>query len=365
MPHSTISMLDFEDKLNRYGPTAARTVSTERIRLPTKTIDAHAHVFIPAAAEYVAPHFSLAKDSFFVQIPEKTKETNLGQNRDRRIALTDSKDRIRILDTQGIDLQVLAPQPPQSYYEIAPEHTRKAARLVNDGIAAVVAEFPTRLAGVGTVPLNDPDAAVIELKRLTLELGFKGVQVLTNVNGIELTHPQLDPFWAAAHELGCVVMIHPYGSTSMGRFGDYYLANSLGNPLDTAIALHHIILSGLLDRYPHLKIFAVHGGGYLPAYSGRLDHAWGARRDAQGAIPRRPSDYLRQIYFDSLVFTPHQLEYLVKVYGADHVLMGTDYPFDMAEYYPIELVTSVESFTDEQRAAVAGGAAAKLFGFAD
>ena len=194
-------MTDFGDKLNRYGPSAARDVSTKPIRLPSRTIDAHAHVFIPAAADYVAPHFTLAKDSFFVQVPEQTKQTNLAQNRDRRIALTDVGDRLAILDTQGIDLQILAPQPPQSYYEIAPEHTRKSAQMVNDGIAAVVAQAPSRLAGVGTVPLNDPAAAVVELKRLSRDLGFKGVQVLTNVNGQELSHPELDPFWAAAHEL--------------------------------------------------------------------------------------------------------------------------------------------------------------------
>ena len=136
----------------------------------------------------------------------------------------------------------------------------------------------------------------------------------------------------------------------------------IGNPLDTTIALHYLIFDGVLERHPTLKILAVHGGGYLPAYSGRIDHAWGARSDAHGDLPHPPTSYLKKIYFDTVVFTPHQLAELVRLYGADHVIMGTDYPFDMADYDPIGHVASTDGFDAATIAAIAGGNARKLLG---
>jgi len=164
-----------------------------------------------------------------------------------------------------------------------------------------------------------------------------------------------------AEALGAVVMIHPNGFTEGRRLQNYYFSNVIGNPLETTIGLHYLIFDGILERYPDLKVFAVHGGGYLPAYSGRIDHAWGARKDSRGALPKPPTEYLRKIYFDNVVFTPHQLEYLVKVYGADKIVMGTDYPYDMADYDPVEHILSVPSFSQEEVAQIAGGTALKLF----
>jgi aminocarboxymuconate-semialdehyde decarboxylase len=188
------------------------------------------------------------------------------------------------------------------------------------------------------------------------------VQILGNVNGVEISDPIYEPFWKMAADLDAVVMIHPDGFSAGERLSGYYFPNMIGIPLDTAVALHYIIFNGLLERYPDLKIFSVHGGGYAAAYSGRMDHAWGARKDAYGSLPKAPTEYLRKVYFDGLVFTPHQLDYLIALYGADHILMGTDYPFDMGEYFPIEHLMTTRSLSKEQRAAVAGGTAAKLFG---
>jgi aminocarboxymuconate-semialdehyde decarboxylase len=128
------------------------------------------------------------------------------------------------------------------------------------------------------------------------------------------------------------------------------------------VALHYLIFDGVLERYPALKILAVHGGGFLPSYAGRIDHAWGARSDVRGTLPKPPTHYLRKVYFDTIVFTPHQLEYLVKLYGAEKILMGTDFPYDMAESDPVGHVCSVESFDDATRAAICGGNAARLLG---
>jgi aminocarboxymuconate-semialdehyde decarboxylase len=233
--------------------------------------------------------------------------------------------------------------------------------MVNEGIAGFVAKRPDRFAGLGTVAMQDPAEAVKELDYCMTKLGFKGVEVLTNVHGAELAAPQFAPFWKRAEELGALVMIHPNGFTHGDRFHDYYFSNVIGNPLETTIALHHLIFSGTLERMPDLKILAVHGGGYLPSYSGRIDHAWGARKDSHADLPKPPTHYLRKVYFDNVVFTPHQLEYLVKVYGADKIVMGTDYPYDMCDYDPVEHVISA-GLSAEDTAKVAGGTAARLLG---
>src|SRR5918911_5084234 len=192
-------------------------------------------------------------------------------------------------------------------------------------------------------------------------LGFKGVQVLTNVAGKELSDPEFAPFWAKAEALGALVVIHPNGFTEGQRLSRFYFNNVLGNPLDTTLALHYLIFDGVLERHPRLKILAVHGGGYLGAYWGRIDHAWGARSDAHGQLPKPPTSYLQKIYFDTVVFTPEQLRALVGTFGADRILMGTDYPFDMMDSDPIGHVVSAE-FDEVTTAALAGGNARRLLG---
>jgi aminocarboxymuconate-semialdehyde decarboxylase len=362
MAYSVFDTVDRGSNVNRYGPTAARKVSTKPIRLPTTTVDTHAHVLIPEAHSYIAPHYNLGDIPFARFSSEQTRQIQAQQDRDRAVALADVADRIAVLDAQNIDIQVAAPVPNQCYYMARGEHAAKVSRLVNDGMAAWVSKKPDRLAGLGTAPLQEPDLAASELEYAVKTLGLKGVQILTNVEGEEITAKRFEPFWKKAAELGAVVMLHPMGFTDAQRFKDHYFTNVIGNPLDTTVALHYIIFSGLLERYPNLKIFAVHGGGFLPAYSGRIDHAWGARVDAKGDLPKPPSEYLRKMYFDTTVFTNSQLEYLVREFGADHIMLGTDYPYDMAEYFPVEHIVSTKNLSDKEKAAVAGETAVKLFG---
>jgi aminocarboxymuconate-semialdehyde decarboxylase len=234
--------------------------------------------------------------------------------------------------------------------------------MVNDGLAEYVARKPDRFVAFGTVPLTHGGEAANELERCVKSLGMKGVEILTNVAGKELSEPDFGPFWAKAEQLDALVIIHPNGFTHADRFKRFYFNNVIGNPLETTIALHYLIFDGVLERHPNLKILAVHGGGYLPAYSGRIDHAWGARSDSHGALPQPPTTYLKKLYVDTVVFTPHQLAELVRLFGADHVIMGTDYPFDMAEYDPIGHVTAVNELDQSTVAAIAGGNARKLLG---
>lgn len=356
-----IAMPERGDRHNRYGPTAARPRPASPRRLKSRTVDIHAHVGVPEAAAFVAPHLDVTDIAMVRHSNADTRAINQLQDQDLKLALTDIDDRMRVLDAMGIDFQVVAPPPFQCYYSVALEHAVPATRMVNDGVGTFVARRPDRLAGLGVVPLQDTGEAVRELERCMNDLGFKGVQILTNVNGEELSAPRLAPFWERAQALGALVMIHPNGFTEGQRFRDFYFSNVIGNPLETTIALHHLIFSGTLERFPDLKLLAVHGGGFLPAYSGRIDHAWGARRDSHADLPHPPTHYLRKIYFDNVVFTPHQLEYLVKVYGADRIVMGTDYPYDMADYDPVEHVLSA-GLSEEETAKVAGGTATRLLG---
>jgi aminocarboxymuconate-semialdehyde decarboxylase len=349
---------------NRYDLSAARAHGRpgREIRPRSLTVDIHSHVLVPAAAAFVGPHQT--SDPRTAVYSEDTRILSRQQDEDRTPNLVDLALRMRDFDGMGVDAQVISPAPMQCYYSVPAEVGIEAARLVNDGVATIAARMPDRVpAAMGSVPLQAGGAAAAaELEHAVTRLGLKGVEVLAHVGDLELSDPSFEPFWASAEALGAVVFIHPSGFTEPRRFGRFYFSNVIGNPLDTTMALHHLIFDGVLERYPGLKIIASHGGGYLPAYSGRIDHAWGARSDAHGALPKPPTFYLKKIYFDTIVFTPDQLEALVKLFGVDKILLGTDYPYDMGEYDPIGHIASVASFSEADRAAIAGGNAKALFG---
>ena len=346
---------------NRFGPTAARTHGRpgRTVRPASLTIDVHSHVAVPEAAKFVKPHLDLASIPLVNFATPDTRALNQRQDADRASRMTEYDERLRDLDEMGVDLQVVKPPPAQCYYTVPIEIADKASRMVNDGLAEYVSRHPDRFIAFGTVPLQDATAASAELERCIRTLGFKGVQILTNVAGRELSDASLAPFWAKAEELDALVVLHPNGFTQAERLSRYYFNNVIGNPLDTSIALHYLIFDGVLERHPNLKILAVHGGGYLAAYSGQIDHAWGARSDCRGTLPKPPTSYLKNVYVDAVVFTPHQLRYLAEVFGADKILMGTDYPYDMAESDPIAHLASAGLDTAVV-AAIAGGNVRRL-----
>lgn len=349
---------------NKYEATAARKHGKpgREVRPKSTTIDIHSHVAIPQAGAFVKPHLDMERIPLFHFADDHTRAVNQKQEEDIRARITGTDERLRDLDAMGIDFQLIMPPPNQCFYTLPLDISAQASRMVNDGLAEYVARTPDRFVALGTVPLMDGVEAAKELERCMTSLNMKGVEILTNVDGSELSDPAYAPFWKKAEELGALVLIHPNGFTEAKRFSRFYFNNVLGNPLETTIALHYLIFDGVLERHPKLKIFAVHGGGYLPAYSGRIDHAWGARSDCHGTLPKPPTSYLKQIYVDTVVFTPHQLAELVRLFGADHVIMGTDYPFDMAEFDPIGHVASVEGFDASTIAAIAGGNAKRLLG---
>ena len=351
------------DKRNRYGRTAARIHHADgRARRPsTTTIDIHAHIIVPQAAAHAQPHVNMAKIPLAHFADTQTREINALQDKDRASIFTTLDQRLKDLDQMGIDIQVIAPIPGQCYFSIDPKIAEVAHKLANEGVAEYVSRKPDRFVGLGVVTLQEPELAVKELDYV-MSLGLKGVQIITNVDGQELSDPKFRPFFAKAEQLGAFIMMHPNGFTHGDRFTHFYFNNVIGNPLDTTLALHNLIFSGTLARFPDLKLMAVHGGGYLPAYSGRIDHAWGAREDSHGEIPLPPTTYLRQVYLDTVVFTYHQLAYMLDVFGPDNIVMGTDYPFDMAEYNPIGHIAGIDGMDETTLAALTGGNAIRALG---
>jgi aminocarboxymuconate-semialdehyde decarboxylase len=352
------------EQWNKYAPTAARKHGKpgRELRPKSTTIDIHSHVAIPAAAAVVKPHLDPASIPLTHFADAGTKALNQKQEEDIRARITAYDERLADMDAMGVDIQLILPTPNQCTYTVPLDIAVKAARMVNDGLAQYVAKRPDRFIALGTVPLCNGTEAADELERCMKSLGMKGAEILTNVGGHELSEPEYFPFWKKAEELGALVVIHPNGFTDARRLARFYFNNVIGNPLETTIALHYLIFDGVIERHPDLKILAVHGGGYLPAYSGRIDHAWGARSDAHDKLPHPPTSYLRKIYLDTVVFTPHQLAQLVRIFGPDHIVMGTDYPFDMAEFDPIGHLASVEELDSSALAAVAGGNARRLLG---
>jgi aminocarboxymuconate-semialdehyde decarboxylase len=351
------------DIWNKYEPTAARKRGRpgRETRPKSTTIDMHAHVAIARAGEIAGPHIDPSKVPLDHFSTPETRAIMAKQAADIGDRIRNTDARFRVMDDMGVDMQLLSPGPPQLYYTIPTDVAVKATQALNDGIAEYVGKHPDRLVALGAVPLSDANEAAKELERCMKQLKFKGVEILTNVAGKELSDPAFAPFWKKADELRALVMIHPNGFTQADRLSRFYFNNVIGNPLDTTVALHYLIFDGVLERHPNLKIFAVHGGGYLGAYSGRIDHAWGARSDARASLPKPPTEYLKKVYFDTVVFTALQLEALVKTFGADHVVLGTDYPFDMADFDPIEHVVST-GFDAATTSAIAGDNAKKLLG---
>jgi aminocarboxymuconate-semialdehyde decarboxylase len=209
--------------------------------------------------------------------------------------------------------------------------------------------------------MQDTELAIQELKRCTDELGYRGIQIGARVNGDELSAPRLDPFWETCQELGTVIFIHP-SSFHSDRLSPHHLKNIIGNPLDTTVAMHYLIFDGVMERYPDLKFLTSHGGAFASHYSARMDHAYGARPDCRQNIHQKPSTYLRKFYFDSIVFSVEQLAFLISQFGAGHVMIGTDYPFDMGEYDPVEHVYQVPGLSEDEREKICGVTALELMG---
>ena len=342
---------------------AARPAPRKVVRRGNKTlsVDLHCHVHTPKADELAKQTKTSEPDPIVRHGSQRTadRQKQLRQELDKK--LTSIDQRLKDMDKMGIDVQAISTSPMQYYYRLEPELGRETSRTINENLASIVAAHPDRFVALGTLPMQEPAVAVSELEYCMKELGFRGIELGTNVRRAELSDERFNALWAKAEALGAVIFLHPSGFTDTSRLKEHFLTNVIGNPLDTTFALSHIVFGGVLERYPKLKFVAAHGGGYLGHYPARMDHAYRVRPECHDYIKRPPSYYMKKIYWDTMVFGETQLEHLVNLWGADHVVIGTDYPYDMGYYKPVEFVNGA-NLTREQKAQIIGGTAAKILG---
>lgn len=270
------------------------------------------------------------------------------------------RSKLADMDARGIDISLLSLAPTLFHYWIDVTEGTALARMANDALAAMVEAGRGRLAGLATLPMQNPRGAALELRRAVEELGFLGAHIGTTVESWTLDDAELDPVWEAASTLGVPMVLHPYYVSLRPGYEDFYLTNLFANPLETALAASRIIFSGMLDRFPDLDFVLVHAGGFLPYQIGRLDHGWNVRPEPREKLGRPPGEILRRFHFDTITHHDAALSWLVELAGEDRVLLGTDLSFDMADEDPVaRLERSVTS--PKARELVAGRNALNLF----
>ena len=310
-------------------------VAGKRVR----TVDIHAHCVVPEAAAMIG------------HPPEAPG-----------LLWSNLAGRISEMDAAGIDIEALSINP--FWYHADRDRAAELIKLQNETLAEFCADTPDRFVAFATAALQHPELAVEQVVYAVQKLGLRGMSVGGSVAGRELADAKFHPVWAKAEELGLLVFLHPVGTRELepsGRLGGSgLLTNTIGNPLETTIALSHLIFEGTLDRFPGLKICAAHGGGYLPSYGNRSDAVIATFPQRVGALPKqKPTEYLRQLYFDSIVFTGEGLRHLIAETGPGQVMIGTDYPFPWNRA-PIDHVLSTPGLSDDDRIAILGGTAARL-----
>ena len=271
-------------------------------------------------------------------------------------------DRLRQMDEQGIDVEALSVNP--FWYAAEPDLARQLIRMQNEKLAEFCAAHSDRFVAFASVALQHPELAAEQLEEGVKKLGLRGASLGGSVNGEELASPRFDPFWAKAEALEIPVFIHPQGVPGLSSRlrGNGVLGNVIGNPLDTTIALSHLIFDGTLDRFPKLKICAAHGGGYLPSYADRSDHGCLTfPEQCTKTLQKKPTEYLKQLYFDSLVFSGEALRHLVAQCGVSQIVLGTDFPYPWTST-AVDHVLGTPGLSDADRRAILGGNAAKLLG---
>jgi aminocarboxymuconate-semialdehyde decarboxylase len=317
-------------------PQQRREVSVNGKRI--RTVDVHAHCHIPEANALMGS-----------KVPQPS--------------LVVSPERIKAMDEQGIDIEALSINPI-FWYKAEPDLAAQVVKLQNEKLAEICAAQPDRFVGMASVALQHPALAAAQLENGVKQLGLRGALIGGSVNGEELSDPKFHPFWAKAEELGVLIFIHPQGTGELGASGrlkgNGVLENVIGNPLETTIALSRLIFEGTLDSFPGLKICAAHAGGFLPSYAARSDQGcvtFPAR--CTKTLKKRPTEYLRQLYYDSIIFTPEGLRHLIAEVGASQIVLGTDFPFPWTKT-AVDHILSTPGLSDAERAAMLGETAEKL-----
>lgn len=308
-----------------------------------KTIDVHAHCLVPETLAMIGEKIDNHQFPDLDEVGPK---------------------RLRAMDIQGVDIEALSINP--FWYRREKDLAVEICRIHNEKLAEMCATYPDRLVAFASLPLQHPEIAVQQLEHAVKKLGLRGAAVGASCADDEFSDPKFHPVWAKAEELGVLIFIHPQSTPELKRRfkGNGWLANTIGNPLDTTICLSHLIFDGTLDKFPKLKICSAHGGGYLPSYAPRSDHPcrvapWNCNPDVK--LKKKPTEYLKTMYYDTLVFTPEMLRHLAAEVGSSQLVIGTDHPIPWHED-PVTHIMETPGFTDEERIAMLGGTAARLLG---
>lgn len=318
------------------------------------TVDIHCHSYVHDVWPLISERDDIAYLDSVVNVEPLKNKLDIN-NVDFRLAQ---------MDQQGIDMQAISLHVGQYHHWADRDLAAQIVSIQNEKIAEICTKHPDRFVGLGAVALQHPDLAVQQMKRAVSELDMRGFMITASVEGEELASPRFHPFWAAAEELGTVIFIHPRNfPVAQSRLGgNGRLDNVVGNPLETTVALSHLIFEGTLDKYPGVKICAAHGGGYLPSYIGRSDHCAEHVQQFCAPVEKLPSEYLSHLYFDSLIYTTENLHHLINTVGAEQVVVGTDFPFGMGVSDAVDHVLSVPGLAEDEQEAILGGTAARLLG---
>ena len=314
-----------------------------------KTIDIHSHCHFREAGAL------LGAEAAAVQLPVV---------RGAEEAFIEIDKRLKAMDAQAVDMEVLSINPV--WYGRGRDLAAQIVKIQNEKLAELCGSKPDRFAAFASLTLQAPDLAVQELETAVKKQGLKGAAIGGVVAGLEFSDPKFHPVWAKAEELGVPLFIHPQGVPEVSKrlAGNGWLTNTIGNPLETTIALSHLIFEGTLDKFPGLKVIAAHGGGYLPSYADRSDHACmvnpkGCNADVK--LKKKPAEYLKQLYFDSLIFSPEAIRHLAAQVGSSQIVLGSDYPYPW-QLHPVDHIFACDSLSDDEKTAILGGTVAKLLG---
>jgi predicted TIM-barrel fold metal-dependent hydrolase len=332
----------------RAQPAGARTLPIAIDGKRVRTIDVHSHCHF----KEVIP--LLSKEEAAILVPPV--------NGAPAAFIDPVETRLKAMDAQAVDMEVLSINP--FWYGKDRELAAQIVKIQNEKLAELCASKPERFAAFASLTLQAPDLAVTELETAVKKQGLKGAAIGGQVAGLEFSDAKFHPVWAKAQELAVPLFIHPQGMLELSKrlSGNGWLPNTIANPLETTIALSHLIFQGTLDQFPGLKVIAAHGGGYLPSYADRSDHAClvaPAGCDPKIQLKKKPSEYLRRLYFDSLVFTPEAIRHLVAQVGASQLVMGSDHPY-VWQPHPVDHIFACDALDDRQKADVLGHTAANL-----
>jgi aminocarboxymuconate-semialdehyde decarboxylase len=323
-------------------------------------IDAHSHILVAEAealAAQLKPRYPSGSGADFQG--EESRDVNREKFSEFKPGLMDLKTKLSDMDRMGIDLSVLSASPVSYHAWTEGEDAVRLSRIQNEAMTEMATKHPDRFAALATLPLQDVTLGIAELEHAVKALGHKGTMIQTNFRGRDLDHPVYEPFYAKLEELDVPLFLHPNDVAGHERYQDYYLTNLIGNPLDTTIAIGRMLLGGVFERHPKLKVCLVHAGGQYPFIRGRLDHGYRERPETRKLAPKEPSAYLSQVWFDTIIHWDPALKFLIETVGEDHVYLGSDYSFDMADFGCVERVRSVVP-EGKARDKVLGGNAQKF-----